>query len=140
MLSGIRDGEEISMPAGGRPVPTRQPHRYYDMLRTGDLFIKLASGYFFEVVERSPVFAIPGPSLNPIRRPDEDEYPANLDRLRERYPELARLPIPPEHLHFLSIHKLHHERLTQYFPSHIPEAAFVLVKTQRGDSWPAIIQ
>lgn len=140
MLSGFRDGTMIPLPEGYRPVPTRQPHRYYDIGRTHDLFIKRASEYYFEVVKMSPVFAIHGPSLNPIRRPDEEEYPANIDRLRARFPELADLAIPTDHLHFLLIHKLHYERLTLLFRSCIPDAAFVLTERSTGSPWPTIVQ
>lgn len=140
MLSDIRDATTIPMPSGGHRVPTRQQHRYYDMLRVGDCFIKLASDYFYEVVDRSPVFSRPGPTLNPIRRPDEEEFPANLGLLLNRYPAFAESPISSPHLHFLLIHKLHYDRLKQRFPDNIPDAAFVLVEADERGSWPAIVQ
>ena len=140
MPGGIKDGSLFPVPQGSRPVPTRQPHRYYDILRTNDFFIKPASEYYFEVVKMSPVFTNPGPTINPIRRPDDEEYPANIDRLRTRFPELADQRISVEHLHFLLLHKLHYERLRSLFGSSIPDAAFVLTEKSTKGPWPTIVQ
>lgn len=140
MLNEIKDGMLFRVPQGYRPVPTRQPHRYYDIVRTDEVFIKPASDYYFEVVRKSPVFAKPGPTVSPIRRPDEEEYPANINRLCARFPALADLSIPRDELHFLLIHKLNHERLTSLFGSRIPEAAFVLVEGLTENPRPAVVQ
>ena len=143
MLNGIKDGMLFRVPQGYRPVPSRQPHRYYDIGRTDELFIKPASEYYFEVVKKSPVFGkspVFAPTILPIRRPDEEEYPANINRLRARFPALADLAISEDQLHFLLLHKLQYERLTSLFEPRIPDAAFVLTEGSTGSPRPTIVQ
>lgn len=140
MLNDISDGMLFRVPQGYRPVQTRQPHRYYDIGRTDELFIKPASDYYFEVVRKIPVFADPGPTVRPIRRPDKEEYPANIDQLSGRFPALANLAIPKDQLHFLLLHKLNYERLTSLFGTRIPDSAFVLIEGPTGNPRPSVVQ
>jgi hypothetical protein len=140
MLSGFEDGAIVEIPAGYRPVSTRQPHRYYDIARTDDLFFKQASEYYFEVVNMSSVFSTSGPSVDAIRRPNEEEYPYNIEELSRRFPELAQLSVDADNLHFLLLHRLQYERLTAQFGPSIPDAAFVLTRDTIGKLRPTIVQ
>lgn len=140
MLDEIKDGMLWHVPDRYHVVPSRQPYRYYNIVRTDELFIKSASNYFFETVRNGPIFTEAGPLVSAIRRPDEEEYPSNVDRLSARFPVFRDLTIPKDQLHFLLIHKLNYERLRSLFGSSIPEAMFVMVEGLTENPQPSVVQ
>jgi len=79
------------------------------------------------------------------RKPDDDECWARRDRLFDRYSALKKLCADhqEETVHFLAIHKLHHDRLSRVI--RVPKTRFVIGSRPiwfglYRTKWPVIIQ